>query len=238
MDIQAKVAVVTGASSGLGKAISDAVIQKGGTVYGLARSAEKLGALHQQLGKAFIPVALDISDRKTVNAWVNECFENIAAPDILINNAGAGYFGKINELPLEHWHEMIETNLNGMFYLTSAIVALMKRKKAPAHIVNIGSVLGKTGSSERSGYCATKFGVQGFTEALGKELRYDGIKVTAINPGSINTGFFEASGVKPHENMLDPEAIANLMVQVLETPNNMQIDEISVRPLNPRPVET
>lgn len=235
MKIQAKIAVVTGASSGLGKALSAELVRKGAKVFGLARSAEKLNVLKQESGETFIPVVLDISNRSEVTAWVNKCFENDASPDILINNAGSGYFGKIDELPLEHWHEMINTNLNGMFYLTSAIVGYMKHKKGSAHIVNIGSVLGKTGSPERTGYCASKFGVQGFTEALAKELRYEKIKVTAVNPGSINTGFFEESGVKPHDNMLNPQAIADLIMHVLETPENMQIDEVNLRPLDPKP---
>lgn len=236
MDIDSKIAVVTGASSGLGRAIAVALVHKGAKVYGLGRKAEKLQVIKQELGEAFVPVALDISDRNGVTHWVKACFGSGAEPDILINNAGAGYFGKIDELSPENWHEMINTNLNGMFYLTSAIVPHMKRNTISSHIVNIGSVLSKTGSPERTGYCASKFGVQGFTEALGKELRNEGIKVTAINPGSINTKFFEESGVEPHDNMLDPKAIADLLIHILETPDNMLIDEVNLRPLNPKRV--
>src|SRR5690606_36046269 len=107
----------------------------------------------------------------------------------------------------------------------------MKRKTATTHIINIGSILGKTGSMERSGYCATKFGVQGFSEALAKELRNDQIKVTCLNPGSIETDFFKESGVKANNNILHPDDLADLVIYLLKTPDNFLVDELTVRPL-------
>ena len=234
MEIEGKIAVVTGASSGLGAALANALVAKGAIVYGLARNLEKLETLQKQLGKTFNPVKMDIANQKAIAVWVKKTFSDAYFPAVLINNAGAGYFNKIDELSLEQWHEMINTNLNGIFYITSKIVPLMKKNSASSHIINIGSILGKTTRSEGSGYCATKYGMQGFSEALFKELRTYNIKVTCINPGSIETNFFEQSGIEPHSNMLQPTDIAALIIHVLETPSNMLIDEITLRPLQPK----
>lgn len=234
MEISQKIAVVTGASSGLGAAFADALVAKGAIVYGLARNLDKLNALQEQLGKTFIPVKMDITDQKAIVAWVKKTFSDAHIPNILINNAGAGFFNKIDELPLQHWHDMINTNLNGVFYISSNIVPLMKMNNASCHIINIGSILGKTTRPDSAAYSATKYGIQGFSEALSKELRTHNIKVTCVNPGSIETRFFEQSGIQPHSNMLQPNEIASLIIHIIETPCNMLIDEITLRPLQPK----
>jgi len=233
MDVDGKIAVITGASSGLGAALANALVAKGSIVYGLARNLEKLHAIENKLGEKFIPVGMDITGQKDIASWVQNTFSDSHIPDILINNAGAGYFSKIDELPLEQWHAMIQTNLNGTFYLTSGIVPYMKQNKNISHIINIGSILGKTTRSESAAYSATKYGMQGFSEALFKELRSYKIKVTCVNPGSIDTGFFKSSGITPHANMLRPDDIAQMIVHLLETPDNFLVDEITVRPLIP-----
>lgn len=233
MLINGKMAIVTGASHGLGAALSRALVAKGACVYGLGRKAAALGILRAELGNRFIPVELDVADQRAVASWVEAAFAGQPGPDILINNAGAGYFSRIDTLSSERWHEMINTNLNGVFYMTSNVVPLMKRNQAPCHIINIGSVLGKTTHSEGAGYSATKFGIQGFSEALFKELRAYNIKVTCLNPGSIDTRFFQESGVEPHRNMLQPDDIASLIIHLLETPDNLLVDELSLRPLIP-----
>ena len=235
MDIEGKIAVITGASSGLGASLADALITKGATVYGLARNADKLQAIENRLRENFIAVSIDITNQKDISSWVQDTFSNSHIPDILINNAGAGYFTKIDELSLERWHEMINTNLNGAFYITSSIVPLMKKKTNTSHIINIGSILGKTTRAESAAYSATKYGMQGFSEALFKELRSYKIKVTCVNPGSIDTHFFEDSGIQPHKNMLQPKDIAKLLIHILKTPDNFLVDEVTVRPLIPNP---
>ncbi len=233
MELQGRTAVVSGAGSGLGRALAEALVAKGARVHGLGRSEQKLLDVRAAIGSGFVPTVMDIADEQAVRAWVERSFSDGTEPDILINNAGAGYFGKIDELPSEHWREMIHTNLNGLYYLTSAIVPHMKRNGGSAHIINIGSILGKVGSAERSGYSATKFAVQGFSGSLSLELRFDGIKVTCVNPGSINTHFFEESGIRAHDNMLHPADVAELIIHLLETPDNFLVDEITLRPLQP-----
>lgn len=235
MNVDGKIAVITGASIGLGASLANALVNKGAIVYGLARNIEKLHAIKNKLGENFIPVDRDITNAKDIASWVVNTFSDSHVPDILINNAGAGYFTKIDELSLERWHEMINTNLNGAFYITSSIVPLMKKTQSTCHIINIGSILGKTTKAESAAYSATKYGVQGFSEALFKELRSYKIKVTCVNPGSIDTHFFEDSGIQPHKNMLQPEDIAALIIHILETPDNFLVDEITLRPLIPNP---
>ena len=117
------------------------------------------------------------------------------------------------------------------FYLTSAIVPLMKATESSSHIINIGSILGKVSSSQKSAYSATKYAIQGFSEGLFKELRGFNIKVSCVNPGSIETGFFEASGIAPNPLMLQPHELADTLVYLLETPENVLIDELTIRPL-------
>lgn len=234
MLVNQKIAVVTGAGSGLGAALASALVKKDALVYGLGRNIEKLNAIHNKLGNAFIPVGMDITNRQAIADWVKNTFSDTHLPDILINNAGAGYFKKIDELSLEQWHEMINTNLNGTFYMTSTIVPLLKQNKNVCHIINIGSILGKTTRSEGAAYSATKYALQGFSESLFKELRTYNIKVTCVNPGSIDTHFFEGSGIKSNSSMLQPNDIADLVVHILETPDNLLVDEITLRPLNPK----
>ena len=234
MEIHSKTAIVTGASGGLGKSISKALLDEGAKVYGVARNRDSLNQLHQELGNNFIPVPLDISQMATVEKWVLNTFSKNSAPDILINNAGVGSFGKIDEMPIEAWTNMLNTNLTGVYAITSSVVKFMKVKKGPSHIINIGSILGITTRSEGAAYSATKYGINGFNEALSKELRNYNIKVSCLNPGSIETDFFKSSGIESHRNMLQPRDIAATLVHVLKTPDNLLISDMTIRPLNPK----
>lgn len=234
MDLNSKRAVVTGVSSGLGRAIAEALVSNGAVVYGVARTVAALNELEEQLGDQFIAAPLDITNQKGVDIWVDETFDDGAAPDILINNAGTAQFDKVDELPLEKWQRMMDTNLNGVFYLTRKVVPMMKENDESSYILNIGSILGTMSHPEMSAYSTTKFGIRGFSEALYKELRYDDIKVTCMNPGSIETDFFAESGIKKHDHMLQPDELAETIVHILGTPANMLISDLTIRPLNPK----
>lgn len=234
MHLTHKTAIVTGASRGLGAAIAAQLVKHQVRVFGLARSSETLSKLEKQLGNLFFPVPLDITDQAAISEWFSQTFNNGYQPDILINNAGAGIFGKIEELPLEQWKNMMDTNLNGMYFLTREAVPLMKANADSSHIINVGSILGKTSGMTKSAYSTTKFGVQGFSEALFKELRFSNIKVTCFNPGSIDTHFFEESGIEPHTNMLQPNDLAEMIVHILQTPDNFLVNDITIRPVDPR----
>lgn len=235
MNLSEKSAIVTGVSSGLGKELANALVRKGCKVYGLARNGHNLAKIKFQLGKLFIPVVLDITDFKKVENWIHSEFSSSNSPDILINNAGVGRFGKIDEMPFEDWLTMVNTNLNGMYFLTAQVVPFLKQKETSTSILNIGSILGTVGRAEGSAYSATKFGVQGFSDSLFKELREFNIKVSCIHPGSIDTHFFQSSGIKSHPYMLNPQEVSDIIIHVLETPDNLLISELTIRPLHPKP---
>ncbi|MEX0779485.1 MAG: SDR family oxidoreductase [Balneolales bacterium] len=237
MILKDKIAVVTGANSGMGAEFSKKLVEKGATVYGLARRKEKLDQTRNQLGERFLPVSVDLSKQDEVDQFVKSTFSVDHKPDILINNAGFGAFAPVDGFPVEKWDEMVGVNLSGMFYITRLIVPLMRANDNVNHIVNIASVAGLVSNPNFSAYNATKFGVRGFSNALMKELRTFGIKVTCFYPGSVSTEFFEKLGRDVHSNMLMGEDVANVMINLLETPDNFLIDEIVMRPLNPKPPE-
>ena len=232
MDLKSKTAIVTGAGSGLGKAVSKAIVREGGTVYGIARSKDKLIEVKLESGENFIPVVLDVTNQQGIQQWIQDTFQH-QSPDILINNAGTGGFAKIEAMPSDQWTGMIDTNLKGMYYMTAGIVPLMKIKTNSSHIVNIGSIMGTTTNGEATAYSASKFAVNGFSQALFKELRGDNIKVTCVNPGSIETGFFVNSGIAGSSKMLKAEEVADTIIFILKTPDNVLIDQITMRPLIP-----
>jgi len=235
MDLKNKIAIITGASSGIGISFSKKLIQKGATVYGLARRLNRLTDIQAELGSNFIPVKMDISHPEEITSWIKQQFSDGETPHILINNAGLGLFGNVEDLSVEDWNTMVNTNLNGAFYLTREVVPLMKKYDGHCHIINIASVAGLLGNPQLSGYNATKFGLRGFSEALFKELRYEKIKVSTMFPGSIATNFFDnAGGMETHENMLQPDDVADTLIHLLETPDNFLINEIALRPLNPK----
>ncbi|MCC5942526.1 MAG: SDR family NAD(P)-dependent oxidoreductase [Balneolaceae bacterium] len=235
MDLSNKTAIVTGASSGIGIAFSEKLVQKGTKVYGLARRLNKLQEIQQQLGDLFIPVEMDITRANDIENWVKSQFTEDYSPDILINNAGLGTFGNVEELSIEDWDTMMNTNLNGVFYITRQVVPFMKKNPNHCHIINISSVAGLLGNPQISAYNATKFGLRGFSEALFKELRYDKIKVSTMFPGSIATHFFgDDKEANTHPNMMQPGDVADTLIHLLETPDNILINEVTLRPLNPK----
>jgi NADP-dependent 3-hydroxy acid dehydrogenase YdfG len=235
MNLKSKIAIVTGASSGIGAEFSKDLVEKGATVYGLARSIDKLNEIQKKLGEQFIPVQQDVTNSGELEIWVEKTFSSDHTPDILINNAGLGYFANVDDLKLEEWDNMINVNLSAIFYVTRLIVPLMKQNENICHIVNISSIAGLMGNPQISAYNATKYGLRGFSDSLFKELRYDGIKVSCFFPGSIATNFFDAiDEVEQHPNMMQASDVSDTLIHVLETPDNFLINEIIMRPLNPK----
>lgn len=233
MDLNGKIAIITGASSGIGADFSRRLVEKGVTVYGIARRLDRLEKMESSLGSRFIGVQLDVTNENSVRKWVDDTFSGVL-PDILINNAGIGLFGNIDELSSDQWHTMVNLNLNAVYYMTSAVVPFLKRNNHVCHIVNIASIAGRMGNPKLSGYNATKYALGGFSDALMKELREDGIKVTCMYPGSIATEFFKNSGGTIHPNMMESNDVATVLVNILEMPDNFLIDEIVMRPLFPK----
>lgn len=237
MDVSNARAVVTGASKGIGRTIAEELIDAGATVYGLARSEEKLAELHESHGEAFQPLTCDVRDRSRVEEAIADIAEEAGRIDVLINNAGLGRFGGIDEMPDEDWDLQIDTNLTGTYNCTRAVVPIMKEQNAAGgfggHIVNIVSIAGLIGNADLSSYNASKFGVTGFSEALMKELRDDAIKVTAIYPGSTASNFADEAGHSGASNPMAADDVAKTVLHVLNTPANYLISDVVMRPLQP-----
>jgi len=238
MDLADAVAVVTGASSGLGTHFSHSLVDRGATVYGLARSTDKLEALRDDLGDAFRPIPCDVRDEEQVADAFDTVREESGRIDVLLNNAGLGQFGPVDDLPLEDWDVQMDTNLRGVFLCTREAVPTMREQDEETgfggHIVNIASIAGLLGNPNLTAYNASKFGLRGFSESLMKEVRDDGIRVTCLYPGSIETNFFDVAGVDMTDNPLQPEDVAATVIHVLESPANHLISELVMRPLRPR----
>ena len=238
MDLNEKVAVVTGASAGLGLAFARALVAKGAQVFGLSRRPEKLEAIRDELGGHFHPLPCDVTDAVQVKRAFEAVKREVGRLDILINNAGLGKFGRVDELSVDHWTVQMETNLGGVFRCTREAVPLMKQQNAKdgfgGHIVNIASIAGLIGNPQLSAYNATKFGLRGFSEALMKELREDNIKVTCLCPGSVDTHFADVAGTRGAANPMRAEDVAETVIHVLEGPANYLISEVVMRPLRPK----
>ena len=153
---------------------------------------------------------------------------------VLVNNAGLGYFGFLEDISYEIWDEMFDTNVSGMFYCCKQVIPQMKKAQY-GHIINIASTAALEGMPQVSAYCATKWAVKGLSESLFRELRDHRIKVTCVYPGSTKTDFFRNSpGIKPHDFMLMPEDVAYNLVVALEMPDNFHTVNLEIRPLQPK----
>ncbi|MGV3539386.1 MAG: SDR family oxidoreductase [Rufibacter sp.] len=230
MELEGKVVVITGASSGIGLAAAKLLLEQGATVVSWSRSRPKIS--HPDLYFFECDVRHEQSVLFAYEQTVERLRQNIS---VLINNAGLGIQGAIDTMNPRDWHTMMDTNVNGIFYCTRLVLPQMK-KQLEGHIINISSIAGLTGIENMSGYCATKFAVRGLSQALFKEVRPHGIKVTCIYPGSTATHFFdgmENMGTAP-ENMMQPEDIASTILHVLQSPPNYHHVDIEVRPLMPK----
>ena len=237
MHLRDKVVIITGASAGLGAQFSRDLTAEGARVFGLARRTERLNELTADIGPGFTGITCDITQEEMVQSAIQQVLDTAGRIDVLVNNAGLGKFGPSDEVSLEEWNLQMDVNLKGVFLSTRAVLPVMKQQNADTgfggHIVNIASVAGLMGNPNISTYNATKFGLRGYSEALFKEVRQDGIKVSCFYPGSIRTEFFDEAGIPISANPMTPEDISSTLVHVLKTPDNYLISEIVMRPLRP-----
>jgi 3-oxoacyl-[acyl-carrier protein] reductase len=227
--IENQVAVVTGAGRGIGRAIAIELGRLGARVVLAARSRTELEETARTIGSSASPVPTDVRKKEDLQ----KLFEFVTAMgpvDILVNAAGLGIFGPVTGFKDEDFEILIETNLRGIFFASRFVLpSMIERKKG--HIINIASIAGKVGSANRAVYCASKFGVVGFTESLAEEVRQHGIRASVICPGSTDTRFSpsESSG-KARDRMLRPADVAHAVrMIVLQEPNSF-ISEIIMRP--------
>ena len=230
MDLTGKVAIVTGASKGIGRATVEALLARGAAVAGWGRSAPE-GLVHDR----FQFFVCDVRDEVAVaEALTNTMRELGPEIHVLVNNAGLGISGPVDGFKSEDWKLMFDTNVHGTFFCSRAVLPQMKRQQL-GHIINIASIAGTTGIENMAGYCASKFAVRGFSQSLFKEVRNDGIKVTCIRPGSTQTNFFDdIPGATANDSMMSPVDIAGFIIYSLETPFNFHVVEVEMRPLQPK----
>jgi 3-oxoacyl-[acyl-carrier protein] reductase len=224
--IENQVAVVTGAGRGIGRAIAIELGKMGANVFLAARGRTDLEDTALAIGANAGVVPTDVRKKEELA----RLFELTGPVDILVNAAGLGIFGPVVDFRDEDFDLLIETNLRGIFFASRFVLpSMIERKKG--HIINIASIAGKVGSANRAIYCASKFGVAGFTESLAEEVRQFGIRVSLICPGSTNTGFSssEAAG-KSRERMLQPEDVAHAVRMIVTQQPNSFISEIIMRP--------
>ena len=227
-----QVAVVTGGSRGIGRGVALALARAGCDVALAARDRDALAAVAKEiegLGRAALPVPTDVRDSAQIETLRGAVLSRFGRADILINNAGLGHFGPVDELPIDQFDEMIAVNLRGAFLCTRAFVPTMKQQGGGA-IVNVASVAGLVGNPNLSGYNASKFGLMGFSEATMLELRHSNIKVIAICPGSTATEF--GAGRDP-VGRLTVEDVAHAILGALTASPNALQSQIHLRPLHP-----
>lgn len=233
-----KVAVVTGGTRGIGFSVADALTKEGAKVFicgresaGVKKALELLG--NAQAANGVDGIAVDVRRPEDCRKLIHTAAERFGGLDILVNNAGVGIFKPIDQLTPEEWDTVIETNLSGVFYCCHEAIPLM-RKCGGGYIFNISSLAGVNAFPGGSAYNASKFGLNGFSEAMMQEIRYDGIRVSYIMPGSVDTDFAAVPGSKPHESWkLTGEDIAKAVIDLYEFPPHALASRIEMRPAQP-----
>lgn len=229
------VAIVTGGSRGIGRGVVEALLGEGWRVRFCSRSPESVEEAERELsGRGFaFGQAVDVRRQEEVDAFVERVRKEEGRIDCLVNNAGLGVFGAVDELTGEQWREVIETNLSGCFYFLRAVSPVMKAQES-GWIFNIASLAGKNPFAGGGAYNASKFGLVGLSEAAMLDLRSHGVRVAAILPGSVDTGFGHRRDPNQDRSwMLKPEDIASMILHLLSYPENALPSLVEMRPAKP-----
>ena len=229
--LDGKVAVVTGGNRGIGRAIVEALAAEGATVALTARQADAATEAAREVGRGARGFACDVRSQESVQALFREVARAAGGVDILVNNAGIGVFAPLADLAPDDWRAVIETNLNGVFYCCRAAIPIM-RARGGGYIVNISSLAGKNAFPGGTAYNASKFGLNGFSEALMQEVRYDGIRVSYLMPGSVATAFGRGSEAKAGW-ALQPADVAAIVIDLVCSPRHALYSRVEMRPSQP-----
>jgi 3-oxoacyl-[acyl-carrier protein] reductase len=233
-------ALVTGASKGIGLAVAKALLEQGAHVAICARSEkplrEAVASLREAAGSSggkIVGQAADVSRSAEVARFFEFAATELGGLDILVNNAGLGIFRPAAELTVEEWDRQIGVNLSGAFYCSREALNRFDRSRG-GWIVNISSLAGKNPFSGGAGYNASKFGLNGFSEAMMLDHRNDNVRVSYIMPGSVDTHFSGTAAEHASSWKIAPEDIAQIVLDVLQMPARTLISRVEVRPSRPQ----
>jgi 3-oxoacyl-[acyl-carrier protein] reductase len=236
MNLNGKTAIVTGSTKGIGRAIAEALVREGMNVCISARHADEVEQAVRELGdvcEAGVTGAVcDVRDYDEVKALVEHTVAEFGGLDVLVNNAGIGIFGRVEETTPEDFRAVLETNLFGVFYCCREAIPQMK-KRGGGYIINISSLAGTNAHPQMTAYNASKFGLNGFSEAMMQEVRHDGIKVSYVMPGSVNTEFGGDTVSDEKSWQLQPEDIARVVTGLLHHDERSLPSRVEIRPSMP-----
>lgn len=228
--------MVTGSTRGIGRAIAEALVDEGLSVVISSRRQRDVDrtvrACRQRAKGKVAGIACDVREYRQVKRLMAFVVREFGGLDVLVNNAGISRTALVANLTPEAWQEIIETNLTGVFYCCREAIPKMQTRGG-GDIINIGSLAGANAHPRMAAYNASKFGLLGFSEALFQEVRYDGIRVSHIMPGSVDTGFSAGRGERSGWAIL-PEHIADMVISLLKSPPRTMITRIEMRPAKPR----
>ena len=236
--LDGKVAVVTGGNRGIGRGIVEALSREGARVALSARSADVAAAAARAIGGGAVGIGCDVRSYDAVRALFREVERVAGGVDILVNNAGIGIFAPVADLAPDDWRAVIETNLNGVYYCCHEAIPLM-RKRGGGYIFNLSSLAGRNAFPSAAAYNASKFGLNGFSEALMQEVRYDGIRVSYLMPGSVATEFGTdtperaARAQSKHDWALRPADVGEVVLDLLRSPKHALYSRVEMRPSQP-----
>lgn len=230
------VAVVTGSTKGIGRAIAEAFVERGDDVVVSSRTeadvTEAARALSEQGPGRALGLVCDVQDPEACAELIRQAVDAFGRLDVLVNNAGLGRFAPIQEMDARDWDQQIRTNLDGVFHCSRAAVPHLIAAGS-GWIVNIGSLAGRNAFSGGVAYNASKWGLLGMSEAMMLDLRHQGVRVTCIMPGSVNTHFFRGGPDPEASWKLSPEDIARAVMDVLSFPSRALPSRIEIRPTQP-----
>ena len=236
MELAKSKAIVTGGTRGIGYAIARALIRASVDVSVSARNEDEIKQTADQLSEAgpgrCVGFVCDVRDEGQVKSFFSETVKVLGGLDILVNNAGIGVFEPVESTSGDDFRAVIETNLCGVFYCCHEAIPLLKQR-AGGYIINISSLAGVNAHAGMAAYNASKFGLNGFSEALMQEVRHDGIKVSYIMPGSVNTEFGGDEPSLEKSWQLQPDDIAQVVMDLLNYPHRALPSRVEIRPSKP-----
>lgn len=235
-DLQGKSAIVTGGSKGIGYAVAEALAAAGCNVMISARHADEVEhaahTLSDQHPGSVVGIVCDVREHDAVRRMIAATVERFGRLDVLVNNAGVGKFAPMGDLAPDDWRQVIQTNLDGVFYCCHEAIPHL-RQQDDSWIINIASLAGKNPFAGGAAYNASKFGLVGFSEALMLDVRHLGIRVNYIMPGSVATHFNDHTPNAQDDWKIQPEDVAELVMTLVRFPSRSLPSRIEIRPTRP-----